>query len=297
MQGRRLEAILSDIYQVLRCKWFDSIHLLHSLRLFPPRLSSAWTQAVPAADFCNPCEFSTRSTALSCGECFDSPLPSDTMSRSLNTDAESCSYSNNGQAHDRAAKSSNASTDTNADQSDGLRVATFAVGRTAKASTTKAVALSDEGEAGAPAKPPGTLQPLSVRDKVQLFEASHPQTVVALLVGRNWPCLDLSIVRLSVLIFAYKVSSKSLVSLRREARLESTMDSHYLGPASAMDLTPHKKEAVRLAKAQEKIVYDRCQRSNIPVPEYAFDELIGKGSFGRVYKGSVSTALLETGSY
>lgn len=66
------------------------------------------------------------------------------------------------------------------------------------------------------------------------------------------------------------------------------MAGQHLSALSAMDLTPHKKEAVRLAKAQEKIVYDRCQRSNIPMPDYAFDELIGKGSFGRVYKGRKS---------
>lgn len=63
------------------------------------------------------------------------------------------------------------------------------------------------------------------------------------------------------------------------------MAAQHLEPLSVMDLTHHKKEAIRLAKAQEKIVYDRCQRGNIKVPEYVFDELIGKGSFGRVYKG------------
>lgn len=65
----------------------------------------------------------------------------------------------------------------------------------------------------------------------------------------------------------------------------SKMDS--LHPSSAAALTAHRREAIRLAKSQERAVAERCKRSNQEPPGYAFDELIGKGSFGRVYKGLV----------
>ncbi|RMZ83469.1 hypothetical protein DV737_g1616, partial [Chaetothyriales sp. CBS 132003] len=58
-----------------------------------------------------------------------------------------------------------------------------------------------------------------------------------------------------------------------------------LHPNSAAAMTQHRREAVRLAKSQERAVADKCKRSNQPIPPYKFDELIGKGTFGRVYKG------------
>lgn len=58
-----------------------------------------------------------------------------------------------------------------------------------------------------------------------------------------------------------------------------------LRPESAAAMTAHRREAIRLAKAQEQAVSDRCKRANQDAPGYIFDELIGKGSFGRVYKG------------
>ncbi len=50
-------------------------------------------------------------------------------------------------------------------------------------------------------------------------------------------------------------------------------------------MTAHHREAVRLAEEQQRAVTEKCKRSKQPEPNYAFDELIGKGSFGRVYKG------------
>ncbi len=41
---------------------------------------------------------------------------------------------------------------------------------------------------------------------------------------------------------------------------------------------------VREAKEMAKAVEDRAKRLNIPVPPYEFLELIGKGSYGRVFK-------------
>jgi hypothetical protein len=57
-----------------------------------------------------------------------------------------------------------------------------------------------------------------------------------------------------------------------------------LRPDSALAVSHHRREAMRLAKAQEASVIEKCRRSGSSIPEYAFDELIGKGSFGRVYK-------------
>ncbi|KAJ9638588.1 hypothetical protein H2204_004359 [Knufia peltigerae] len=50
-------------------------------------------------------------------------------------------------------------------------------------------------------------------------------------------------------------------------------------------MTAHYREAVRLAEEQQRAVTEKCKRSRQPEPDYTFDELIGKGSFGRVYKG------------
>jgi hypothetical protein len=58
-----------------------------------------------------------------------------------------------------------------------------------------------------------------------------------------------------------------------------------LHPDSAAAMTAHRREAVRLAKDQQQAVIEKCKRSNLAEPDYSFDELIGKGSFGRVYKG------------
>ena len=58
-----------------------------------------------------------------------------------------------------------------------------------------------------------------------------------------------------------------------------------LHPDSAAAMTAHRREAVRLAAEQQQAVAEKCKRSKQPEPGYSFDELIGKGSFGRVYKG------------
>jgi hypothetical protein len=62
---------------------------------------------------------------------------------------------------------------------------------------------------------------------------------------------------------------------------------NFLSPpdAAVANTTQHRREAVRMAKSQETAVVEKCKRSGVAAPEYTFDELIGKGSFGRVYKG------------
>lgn len=66
----------------------------------------------------------------------------------------------------------------------------------------------------------------------------------------------------------------------------------FLHPESAAVMTEHRREAVRLAQAQEKSVIEKCKRSGQEAPGYTFDELIGKGSFGRVYKGYTCFAII-----
>lgn len=59
-----------------------------------------------------------------------------------------------------------------------------------------------------------------------------------------------------------------------------------LDPSSAMAaITRHKAEAIRLAREQGLAVKEMCRRAKTEVPPYEFEELIGKGAYGRVYKG------------
>ena len=57
-----------------------------------------------------------------------------------------------------------------------------------------------------------------------------------------------------------------------------------LHPSSAFAMTEHRREAVRLAKQQEEAIKVKCSRNNVDFPHYTFEELVGKGSFGRVYR-------------
>ncbi|KAL9110287.1 MAG: hypothetical protein Q9227_005194 [Pyrenula ochraceoflavens] len=64
------------------------------------------------------------------------------------------------------------------------------------------------------------------------------------------------------------------------------MQSQYLDPAAAAAMTEHRKEAIRLAKRQEEAVRKKAEASGTNVPPYEMLELIGKGSYGRVYKAA-----------
>ncbi|KAJ5826334.1 hypothetical protein N7474_003472 [Penicillium riverlandense] len=64
--------------------------------------------------------------------------------------------------------------------------------------------------------------------------------------------------------------------------------SHLLDPSSASAMaaiTKHKAEAIKLAREQGQAVREMCRRAKTEVPPYEFEELIGKGAYGRVYKG------------
>ncbi|KAJ5928496.1 hypothetical protein N7466_007452 [Penicillium verhagenii] len=65
-----------------------------------------------------------------------------------------------------------------------------------------------------------------------------------------------------------------------------TRGSRFLDPSSAMAaITRHKAEAIKLAREQGTAVKEMCRRAKTEIPPYEFEELIGKGAYGRVYKG------------
>ena len=96
------------------------------------------------------------------------------------------------------------------------------------------------------------------------------------------PPITLSLIKQSL---AASDSSPSLASSHSLESLHPTSAMDHLRPESALKMGQHRREAMRLAKVQEAAVNERCRRTNTELPGYAFDELIGKGSFGRVYKG------------
>lgn len=62
--------------------------------------------------------------------------------------------------------------------------------------------------------------------------------------------------------------------------------SSLLDPTSAVAaITKHKAEAMRLAREQSAAIQEMCRRAKTESPPYEFEELIGKGAYGRVYKG------------
>ncbi|OAP63220.1 hypothetical protein AYL99_02447 [Fonsecaea erecta] len=74
-------------------------------------------------------------------------------------------------------------------------------------------------------------------------------------------------------------------TFKQQRRVGATFTMDSLHPDSAAAMTAHRREAIRLAQEQQRAVEEKCKRSKQLEPDYAFDELIGKGSFGRVYKG------------
>lgn len=81
----------------------------------------------------------------------------------------------------------------------------------------------------------------------------------------------------------------SLKPVPEEPGPRPTMNSsRHLDPAAAMAvITKQKSEAMRLAREQSAAVTEMCRRANNDPPQYSFEELIGKGAYGRVYKGYV----------
>ncbi|EAW14361.1 putative serine/threonine protein kinase [Aspergillus clavatus NRRL 1] len=69
--------------------------------------------------------------------------------------------------------------------------------------------------------------------------------------------------------------------------MDNPRASGLLDPTSALAaaIGKHKAEAIKLAREQGAAVREMCRRAKTESPPYEFEELIGKGSYGRVYKG------------
>lgn len=63
-----------------------------------------------------------------------------------------------------------------------------------------------------------------------------------------------------------------------------TVRNSLLPPAM---VTGTKARAIQQAKEMEALVAERAKRSGDEPPQYDFHELIGKGAYGRVFKGCV----------
>lgn len=66
-----------------------------------------------------------------------------------------------------------------------------------------------------------------------------------------------------------------------------TVRASLLPPAM---VTGTKARAIQQAKEMETLVAERAKRSGDEPPQYDFHELIGKGAYGRVFKGYVPVA-------
>jgi hypothetical protein len=76
----------------------------------------------------------------------------------------------------------------------------------------------------------------------------------------------------------------------QDPKMSEKMDApKTLDPATAREavavLTKAKLETMRLAREQAEAVGEMCRRAGSELPPYCFDDLIGKGAYGRVYKG------------
>lgn len=87
--------------------------------------------------------------------------------------------------------------------------------------------------------------------------------------------------------YARVALSKGLSRIRYQTfAMEQPRVSRFLDPSSAVAaITKHKAEAIRLAREQGAAVREMCRRAKTEPPPYEFEELIGKGAYGRVYKG------------
>ncbi|PGH17905.1 STE/STE20/YSK protein kinase [Helicocarpus griseus UAMH5409] len=88
------------------------------------------------------------------------------------------------------------------------------------------------------------------------------------------------------LVKAHEAREVQERAVQAEIYRRAMMDPRHLDPSSAVvALTKQKSEAMRLAREQGAAVHEMCRRAKSDVPPYRFEELIGKGAYGRVYKG------------
>ncbi|KAA6415343.1 MAG: STE STE20 YSK kinase [Lasallia pustulata] len=62
--------------------------------------------------------------------------------------------------------------------------------------------------------------------------------------------------------------------------------SRFLEPRPSRDsiMTSQKASAIKIAKEQEQAIHEKLRRNGHEIPRYQFQELIGKGAYGRVFK-------------
>ena len=87
--------------------------------------------------------------------------------------------------------------------------------------------------------------------------------------------------------FAVTSEPSQPINRARSSSTKPAMEpSTYLDPVAALEaITQQKSDAIRLAREQADAVAEMSRRSKTEVPPYSFEELIGKGAYGRVYKG------------
>ena len=75
--------------------------------------------------------------------------------------------------------------------------------------------------------------------------------------------------------------------------------SRFLEPTSSRDsiMTSQKQSAIRIAKEQEQAIHEKLRRNGHEIPRYQFQELIGKGAYGRVFKWYAISSLFFLSSY
>lgn len=66
--------------------------------------------------------------------------------------------------------------------------------------------------------------------------------------------------------------------------MASTQSRAFLDLPPSGVMTRQKLETTRIAQEQEAAIGEKLRRNGLPVPEFTFLELIGKGSYGRVFK-------------
>ena len=66
--------------------------------------------------------------------------------------------------------------------------------------------------------------------------------------------------------------------------MASAQSRGFLNLPSADIMTRQKAETTRIAQEQQAAISEKLRRNGLPVPEFTFLELIGKGSYGRVFK-------------
>ena len=58
----------------------------------------------------------------------------------------------------------------------------------------------------------------------------------------------------------------------------------HFDPLRVDNMTRQKAETIRIAHEQEAVIREKLRRNGLKFPRYEFKELIGKGSYGRVFK-------------